>query len=354
MANQSCDSETLCRQESATRLAPFPFDASQRQSHKQQQRKEQQSNSHSPLFGQLSPTPVVGCSSSSPSFSAADGGSVTSPDGVESPEEIAIRRAEQNRAAQKAFRQRKQKYIKWLEGKAEELDEVYRIMTLIRAENQQLYNIVMELDGKLNETHTRQLSLSSSASPLMVGSSASMGFGINGDGPSGDGMGIDDDKLISLGHDAKAEGFGIDGGLLGREISMRLMNLATMPGGGSNANGSKQDANSEQLICQSERPFTTHGFGSGVQVTKGKGKGKGRGKGKGKGKGMMAFKMIQQTKQQGMLPHATLQPSQLLFNHQHQHHYHQHQHQQQQQLQQEQLSSPADISPCFRDQQSYD
>ncbi|KAF9951116.1 hypothetical protein BGZ65_006169, partial [Modicella reniformis] len=67
-------------------------------------------------------------------------------------EDPAIKRAEQNRAAQRAFRQRKQQYIKWLESKAEELDEVYRVMGLVRTENQQLRKLVMELDANLNDS----------------------------------------------------------------------------------------------------------------------------------------------------------------------------------------------------------
>jgi hypothetical protein len=69
--------------------------------------------------------------------------------GSDSGEDPAIRRAEQNRVAQRAFRQRKQQYIKWLESKAEELDEVYRIMALVRTENQQLCQLVLELNDRL-------------------------------------------------------------------------------------------------------------------------------------------------------------------------------------------------------------
>ncbi|KAF9349194.1 hypothetical protein BGX34_001976 [Mortierella sp. NVP85] len=76
-------------------------------------------------------------------------GSATSDIG-ENEEDPAFKRAEQNRAAQRAFRQRKQQYIKWLEGKAEELEEVYRIMALVRTENQQLRKLVLELDASLN------------------------------------------------------------------------------------------------------------------------------------------------------------------------------------------------------------
>lgn len=85
------------------------------------------------------------------SYSSGPGslGEVSSDTG-DAEDDPAFKRAEQNRAAQRAFRQRKQQYIKWLEGKAEELDEVYRIMSMVRTENQQLRKLVMELDACLN------------------------------------------------------------------------------------------------------------------------------------------------------------------------------------------------------------
>ncbi|KAF9164775.1 hypothetical protein BGX20_000831, partial [Mortierella sp. AD010] len=81
------------------------------------------------------------------SFVTADSKSTDNP---ELPKHTAFRRAEQNRVAQMAFRQRKQKYIKWSESKAEELDEVYRIMAFVRAENQQLCSLVMGLNAELS------------------------------------------------------------------------------------------------------------------------------------------------------------------------------------------------------------
>ncbi|KAF9429717.1 hypothetical protein BGZ76_001130, partial [Entomortierella beljakovae] len=53
-------------------------------------------------------------------------------------EDATTKKAEQNRAAQRAFRQRKQQYIKWLESKAEELNETCRVLALVRSENEQL------------------------------------------------------------------------------------------------------------------------------------------------------------------------------------------------------------------------
>ncbi|KAF9345646.1 hypothetical protein BGX26_002906, partial [Mortierella sp. AD094] len=82
-------------------------------------------------------------SSALPGSASSDTG-----DGGEDP---AVKKAEQNRAAQRAFRQRKQQYIKWLEGKAEELNEAYRIMSLVRTENEQLRKLVMELEVTLNK-----------------------------------------------------------------------------------------------------------------------------------------------------------------------------------------------------------
>lgn len=192
----------------------------------------------------LSSTAVAITTSSSPL-------SLSSPmtDVVESPEEIAFRRAEQNRAAQRAFRQRKQKYIKWLESKAEELDEVYRILALVRTENQQLCNLVMELDGKLSHSGSgapKDLKRLSSPAILALGPASSTSdrdtttaaaaaaaagatAAFEGGATSG---GLD-------GVQGKSRAIrGIDGSL-GREISMRLMNLATFPGLGSSAD---QDA----------------------------------------------------------------------------------------------------------------
>ncbi|KAI8350740.1 hypothetical protein B0O80DRAFT_457366 [Mortierella sp. GBAus27b] len=116
----------------------------------------------------------------------------TSSDMGDTDEDPAFKRAEQNRAAQRAFRQRKQQYIKWLESKAEELDEVYRIMTLVRTENQHLRKLVMELDAAL--TGSRKETDISTSSSLR--------------GPPG--------SKVDLS--------------LSREIALRLMNLASFSG----------------------------------------------------------------------------------------------------------------------------
>ncbi|KAI1313925.1 hypothetical protein EDD11_002388 [Mortierella claussenii] len=115
-------------------------------------------------------------------------------------EDPAIKRAEQNRAAQRAFRQRKQQYIRWLESKAEELDEVYRIMALVRTENQQLRKLVMELDVSLTESR-KGGSAALSANASNVANSALEGL-----------PGLRFDQSIS------------------REVSTRLMNLSSFPG----------------------------------------------------------------------------------------------------------------------------
>ncbi|KAF9080890.1 hypothetical protein BGX23_001545 [Mortierella sp. AD031] len=219
------------------------------------------SNGESPLGGpdffQYSPHLFTNESSSSPTLSSSTAvvvASTASPSSsppmaevVESPEKIAFRRAEQNRAAQRAFRQRKQKYIKWLESKAEELDEVYRILALVRTENQQLCNLVMELDGKLSHngsgsstTTTKDLKRLSSHAVMVLTSSSSASdrdmAAITATAASSS------ESATNGGLDgAQAKSRTIRGieGSLGREISKRLMNLATFPGLGSSVD---QDA----------------------------------------------------------------------------------------------------------------
>ncbi|KAF9094018.1 hypothetical protein BGX29_009709 [Mortierella sp. GBA35] len=206
---------------------------------------QQQATTTTTDFGSASPLcqyeAVVVASTASPSSSPPMA------EVVESPEKIAFRRAEQNRAAQRAFRQRKQKYIKWLESKAEELDEVYRILALVRTENQQLCNLVMELDGKLSHngsgsstTTTKDLKRLSSHAVMVLTSSSSASdrdmaaitATAASSSESATNGGLD-------GAQAKSRTIrGIDGSL-GREISKRLMNLATFPGLGSSVD---QDA----------------------------------------------------------------------------------------------------------------
>lgn len=234
----------------------------------------------------LSSTAVALTASSSPL-------SLSSPitEVIESPEEIAFRRAEQNRAAQRAFRQRKQRYIKWLESKAEELDEVYRILALVRTENQQLCNLVMELDGKLSHSGSgapKDLKRLSSPATLALGPASSTS---------------DRDTATTAGATATFEGGATSGGLdgvqgksrtirgidgsLGREISMRLMNLATFPGLGSSAD---QDA---AML----RKLKYHPRSSNISKVLSASKSK------------MSLKASQHSKRPGIALHSALQPT---------------------------------------------
>ncbi|CAO3564537.1 unnamed protein product [Mortierella alpina] len=265
--------------------------------------------------GLISQTPaaVSSLSSSSPSsLSSTTTAAMTLPEAVETPEEIAIRRAEQNRAAQRAFRQRKQKYIKWLESKAEELDEVYRIMALVRAENQQLCHVVAELEEKLSAAKGSFSSIDTS--PLSTRSGPSMERAIKTTG----------DAVVSCVN----RGNTVDGSL-GREISMRLMNLAMLPSL-SGPNSLDQDAN---LMSRSRSLSSLQdSSNNGVHNAKGK----------------MAFKMSQQTKQQETLLQTALQPSQLFFGQYQDRH---HNNKQQQQQQQQQVPSSGDVTDQPEDQQ---
>ncbi|KAG0261771.1 hypothetical protein BG011_000673 [Mortierella polycephala] len=195
-------------------------------------------------------------------------------DTQESAEDIAVRRAEQNRAAQRAFRQRKQKYVKWLESKAEELDEVYRILALVRVENQQLCNLVIELDGKLNGVQTTDVNTSISTGSMSSSEPGATTTGnISNQSPTSElnGKGM----------------YGIDGSI-GKEISMRLMKLSTIPGSRS---GSDRDlAMSGKFKC---RKATASAKGNGF-------------------KGRMAYKMSQQSRHQEELLQAALQPCYML------------------------------------------
>ncbi|KAF8916942.1 hypothetical protein BGZ58_005187, partial [Dissophora ornata] len=276
--NRANDSSMTSQQETASSV----FDSQQQ--HRQQLQ----------MLQQLPPRPSTnntGTSSSTSSTSSSStpgigsSSSAGSVDTIELPEDIAIRRAEQNRAAQRAFRQRKQKYIKWLESKAEELDEVYRIMALVRAENQQLCNLVMELDEKFNGSKRvggggGVISNGNASNPGTVAGVAVMTAG-----------GVDSTGSIALtgenldshnGLKTSKSIHGIDESL-GREISMRLMNLATFPVLGSN--GDRETTKMGKVVHQPRSPAHS------------------------KAKGRMAFKMSQQSKQQEALLQAALKPS---------------------------------------------
>lgn len=58
------------------------------------------------------------------------------------------KRAQQNRAAQRAFRQRKELYIKDLESKVQELKTVKETMEALRAENQELRDYILALQSR--------------------------------------------------------------------------------------------------------------------------------------------------------------------------------------------------------------
>lgn len=133
-------------------------------------------------------------------------------------EDPAIKRAEQNRAAQRAFRQRKQQYIKWLESKAEELDEVYKIMALVRTENQMLCKLVVDLDERINTDHGEGSTKPHQAGSLLPPLSSSLAGGVSGLSNSEGGHTRFDTAI-------------------GREVSTRLMNLASFPG--SELNGER-------------------------------------------------------------------------------------------------------------------
>ncbi|KAG0321281.1 hypothetical protein BGZ99_004021, partial [Dissophora globulifera] len=154
---------------------------------------------------------------------AGSGNGTLSDTSGENGEDPAIKRAEQNRAAQRAFRQRKQQYIKWLESKAEELDEVYRIMALVRTENQQLRELVVDLYARINEDKKNSATSPSLSSPRNVNStilqSASQG----------------DASLGESGSPTRSPRIDLS---LSREVSIRLLNLATLNGLG--ANGEKE------------------------------------------------------------------------------------------------------------------
>ncbi|KAF8949461.1 hypothetical protein BGZ47_000001 [Haplosporangium gracile] len=245
----------------------------------------------------LSTTAVALTTSSSPL-------SMSSPmtEMVESPEEIAFRRAEQNRAAQRAFRQRKQKYIKWLESKAEELDEVYRILALVRTENQQLCNLVMELDGKLSHSGSsvpEDFKRLSSPAVLALGSASSNTDRDATTAAAGTTAVFEDGATRAEldGVQAKSRTIREIDGSLGREISMRLMNLATFPGLGSSAD---QDA---AML----RKLKYHPRSSNIGKPSSDSSGSG-----GSNKSRMSLKVSQHSKWPRTALHNAIQPSTLL------------------------------------------
>ncbi|KAF8958377.1 hypothetical protein BGZ46_001981, partial [Entomortierella lignicola] len=129
----------------------------------------------------------------------------TSSDTGEGNDDPATKKAEQNRAAQRAFRQRKQQYIKWLESKAEELNEAYRIVSLVRYENEQLRKLVVDLEVNLNEGDQQQ----QQQQPRAINA------------PSAHSSITNNSNISALLSNSSLS-----------EVSMDLMNMATLPGFG--------------------------------------------------------------------------------------------------------------------------
>lgn len=67
---------------------------------------------------------------------------------------IPSKRAAQNRAAQRAFRQRKERYIKDLEKKAKMMDEWKDELDLLRQQNQELRENQMRLEKQIHQQVT--------------------------------------------------------------------------------------------------------------------------------------------------------------------------------------------------------
>lgn len=243
-------------------LFTFPSDMSQEPSLTQTPQFSQSFSQHH-LHQGISMTPLPSSTSPVPLTNV-----------TKSTKDIAIWQAEQNRAAQRLFHQWKQKYVKWLESKAKELNEVYRIMALVCTENQQLCNLVMELDAQLNSLDPTTSNMFPTNAMIPLGSAPILTSSLS-----------DTCKSISpltalkppfgrtSNHSTPMDDHTCPNDSLGHEISMRLMNLATFP----RLEVSEHElAIVEKLKCQPQ----SIGFG------------------KGSLKGKMAFKLSQQFKQE--------------------------------------------------------
>ncbi|KAI8371368.1 uncharacterized protein BYT42DRAFT_65495 [Radiomyces spectabilis] len=76
---------------------------------------------------------------------------------------IPSKRAAQNRAAQKAFRQRREQYVRDLEQKAKEMDEWKDEMDHLRMENQELRDIIRSLEKRISNLTGEPIPTSSSS-----------------------------------------------------------------------------------------------------------------------------------------------------------------------------------------------
>ncbi|KAH8889841.1 hypothetical protein GQ53DRAFT_651874 [Thozetella sp. PMI_491] len=89
-------------------------------------------------------------SSSSPAVAYLDPGADAGSDGRKQKRELSqSKRAAQNRAAQRAFRQRKEGYIKKLEQQVKEADDVKTSYQSLQAENEHLRMYVIDLQSRL-------------------------------------------------------------------------------------------------------------------------------------------------------------------------------------------------------------
>ncbi|KAI7887699.1 uncharacterized protein EV154DRAFT_520101 [Mucor mucedo] len=108
---------------------------------------------------------------SSPSSSTKEEATVETREATRSPSPlkktvIETRRAEQNRAAQRAFRQRKERYVKELEAKVNSMADWPTRMEQLENENEGLKRKIHELIAKQDETNKKMFILDSSSNKL--------------------------------------------------------------------------------------------------------------------------------------------------------------------------------------------
>ncbi|KAG2194895.1 hypothetical protein INT47_010637 [Mucor saturninus] len=110
---------------------------------------------------------------SSPSSSTKEEATVETREATRSPSPlkktvIETRRAEQNRAAQRAFRQRKERYVKELEAKVNSMADWPTRMEQLENENEGLKRKIHELIAKQDETNKKMFILDSSSTTKLV------------------------------------------------------------------------------------------------------------------------------------------------------------------------------------------
>ncbi|KAF2473509.1 uncharacterized protein BDR25DRAFT_132727 [Lindgomyces ingoldianus] len=86
-------------------------------------------------------------------MSAGDGGDGHLSEGRKGRRELSTsKRAAQNRAAQRAFRQRKEEYIKQLKDQVKEFEQLCELYKTLQTENYQLRDYIINLQSRLLET----------------------------------------------------------------------------------------------------------------------------------------------------------------------------------------------------------